>query len=447
MSWRRERIAVLGRERASEEFAAHERRYAHIHARLDAAAMLPPGPALAAQLASLADAQLDCSARIALAAQWARVASWVEAQTLRAWSDALDGGDSESDRLVAQELAVATRTSIGTALDRVALVRQMDAGLQPAIAELEAGRLSLAHLRALADATRALTDVDTVAAVVERAVPRATERGWTPAELRTAARRAVLALDPDGAARRHRAAAADSDVRLCREEDDMATLVATADAPTAERIMRHVEQAARELRRGGDQRPIGVLRVAALAHAVFSAGLDPRTGRTTAEVLVTVDMATLLGLAETPGELAGYGPINSTLARELARDGDLRRLVTDPVTGTPVDLGRTRYRPSASLRRILEARDPTCRFPGCLRPARACDIDHVTEWIEGGPTSAANLQPLCRLHHGFKTDQSWDAARSPDGATTWTSPLGRVMVKAPATYPPEGPDPPVPRSC
>jgi hypothetical protein len=364
---------------------------------------------------------------------------------MRSWSGALSGGDTESDRLVAQEIAVSTRTSIGSALDRAALVRQVDAGLEPALAEMAAGRMSLAHLRALADATRTLTDPHTIAAVVERVVPKATERGWTPGELRTAARRAVLTLDPDGAARRHRVAAADSNVRLCREEDDMATLVATADAPTAERIMSHIERAARDLRRGGDERPLGVLRIAALADAVFGAGRDGQSGgagRSGAEILVTVDMATLLGLADTPGELAGYGPINADLARELARDGELRRLVTDPVTGAPVDLGRTRYRPSTSLRRMLEARDPTCRFPGCQRPARACDIDHVTGWVDGGTTSATNLHPLCRLHHGFKTDGSWDATRSLDGSTTWTSPLGTVTVKPPETYPPDAPDPP-----
>jgi hypothetical protein len=447
MSWRRERIAAVGRERASQEFAAHERRYAPVHARLETAAKLAPGPALVEQLAAIAAERLDCAAQIALAAQWTRVTSWAEAQNMRAWSGALAGGDAESDRLVAQEIAVATRTSIGSALDRAAMVRQVDAGLEPALAELTAGRMSLAHLRALADATRTLTDSHTVAAVVERVVPKASERAWTPGELRTAARRAVLTLDPDGAARRHRVAAANSNVRLCREEDDMATLVATADAPTAERIMNHIEQAARDLRRRGDGRPLGVLRVAALADAVLGAGPDAhagRAGRSGAEILVTVDMTTLLGLAETPGELAGYGPINAGLARELARDGELRRLVTDPVTGAPVDLGRTRYRPSASLRRMLEARDPICRFPGCQRPARACDLDHVTDWVEGGPTSASNLHPLCRLHHGFKTDGSWDATRSPDGTTTWTSPLGTVTAKAPSTYPPDGPDPPQP---
>jgi hypothetical protein len=61
---------------------------------------------------------------------------------------------------------------------------------------------------------------------------------------------------------------------------------------------------------------------------------------------ISVDLTTYLGLTCKPGELAGYGPITAETARELSQDAQLRRLLTDPVEGVVVDVGRSRYRPS-----------------------------------------------------------------------------------------------------
>jgi hypothetical protein len=89
-------------------------------------------------------------------------------------------------------------------------------------------------------------------------------------------------------------------------------------------------------------------------------------------IQVTIDLPTLLRLADHPGELAGYGPIPPEVARQLAAGGDLVRLVTDPLTGRLLDYGRTRYRPPEALARFVAARDVTCRCPGCInRPAAA----------------------------------------------------------------------------
>ncbi|MFB1299650.1 HNH endonuclease signature motif containing protein, partial [Mycobacterium sp. pW049] len=41
------------------------------------------------------------------------------------------------------------------------------------------------------------------------------------------------------------------------------------------------------------------------------------------------------------------------------------------------------YRPSAALQRFVHARDITCRFPGCNRPATHADIDHTKPWPAG----------------------------------------------------------------
>jgi hypothetical protein len=149
----------------------------------------------------------------------------------------------------------------------------------------------------------------------------------------------------------------------------------------------------------------------------------------------------LLGLTSTPGEISGYGPITADAARLIASDATLRRLVTDPVTGIMVDLGRSSYRPTAQLRRIVTSRDRSCRFPGCSRPSRRCDVDHDHDWAHGGRTSTCNLQCLCRMHHQLKTKQLWRSTIDADGTTTWSSPLGFTYRQPPACYPTDT-DPP-----
>ncbi|HEU0102122.1 MAG TPA: DUF222 domain-containing protein [Mycobacteriales bacterium] len=82
------------------------------------------------------------------------------------------------------------------------------------------------------------------------------------------------------------------------------------------------------------------------------------------------------------------------------------------------------YQPTAAQARLLRARDATCCFPGCGRRSRRCELDHRRPHPDG-PTSVANLHPLCKQHHRLKHD-GWTCARSPDGTTTWTSPRGAV---------------------
>ena len=141
-------------------------------------------------------------------------------------------------------------------------------------------------------------------------------------------------------------------------------------------------------------------------------------------VNVTIDLPTALGLADNPGQLAGYGPIPAQVAREIAADGRWKRFITDPIKGTLLDYGRETYEPPQELQDFLIARDRTCRFPGCRQPAHLADLDHVIPWDEGGKTSADNLGALCRRHHNLKTHADWKLISHEDGACTWISPDG-----------------------
>lgn len=139
---------------------------------------------------------------------------------------------------------------------------------------------------------------------------------------------------------------------------------------------------------------------------------------------VTIDLPTALGLADNPGQLAGYGPIPANIARQIAADGRWKRFITDPIKGTLLDYGRETYEPPQDLQDFLIARDRTCRFPGCNQPAHLADLDHVIPWEEGGTTSPDNLGALCRRHHNIKTHGNWKLESHEDGACTWTSPEG-----------------------
>ena len=164
---------------------------------------------------------------------------------------------------------------------------------------------------------------------------------------------------------------------------------------------------------------------AILSSALATHADDARPHRRPVTVNVTIDLPTLLGLAENPGQLSGYGAIPASVARELASDATWKRFITDPQTGNLLDYGREKYEPPQALVDFLLARDRTCRFPGCRQPATRGDIDHAQSWQSGGETKPENLGLLCRRHHRLKTHGRWALVSNPDGSCEWTSPVGK----------------------
>lgn len=83
-------------------------------------------------------------------------------------------------------------------------------------------------------------------------------------------------------------------------------------------------------------------------------------------------------------ELDHVGPVSSAVARRLACDGSIQRVVMS-ARSEPLDVGRRTPVVSAAMRRAVIVRDRHCRFPGCDRPHAWCDTHHVVHWADGGP--------------------------------------------------------------
>jgi hypothetical protein len=123
----------------------------------------------------------------------------------------------------------------------------------------------------------------------------------------------------------------------------------------------------------------------------------------------------------------------------------MRRLTCDcsfvPILereGKPLDVGRkTRSIPTA-IRRALEARDVTCRYPGC-RNKHFLDGHHIQHWVRQGTTEIDNLLLLCWFHHRM-VHEGGVRLRVEDGRFIFTAPDGKVIPEVTGMEPAWGPD-------
>jgi len=236
----------------------------------------------------------------------------------------------------------------------------------------------------------------------------------------------VTSLDPDAATRRRKQAQAKRDVTFEPADDGMAELRAFLPAEDARAIFDLVDHAARtdagppSDARHHDRRPIGARRADVLTALL----LGNRRERVTVEIQIIAPIGTLAGLDNQPTELVGYGPIPADIGRALAADARWRRVLTDPRSGTVLDLGHRRT-PTPALARLIRHRDTRCVFPGCAMPATTCDLDHTQPWAQGGSTATNNLNLLCRRHHVMKHNSpGWHLDQPEPGVFIWTAPTG-----------------------
>jgi hypothetical protein len=342
-------------------------------------------------------------------------------------------------------LAIGAASTTGSKLVAQALAIGALPGLLEAV---EAGQLTERHVLA------ALRELDKVELSLEQRqavvlVMLARFRGQAPGELAALVARLIVQVDRAAAAARDAKATADRRIWFSRDVDGQAIAVARGPAAMIAAIRASLEATLPDEAEPGDDRSREA-REFDLFIELLTGGAQ--AGSWQAEVVVPFSVAEggELELAEIPG----LGPILPATARDLLDQCDtitpiavdeagaviaisdpirlpapatpdpapqltsrvLRRLTAPP---SRRDLTGSGYRFPPRLRRFLEARDRTCVFPGCGKPARRTDKDHRRPW-PAGATSADNGECLCRHHHRAK-HAVFTVVLDPDGGYLWIS--------------------------
>ena len=397
-------------------------------------AALEPGPLAMMVLSGIDPATLGDDGRLDYAREWERQQRWAAARAQSALAEVMvcdlpddDDKISETFQYRAAMVATALQWSPRGAMGRLDLATRMVYELTGTYALLSAGQLSLRHATVMAEETESLDQIS-IALVEARVLERGI--GQTPAEFGRSVRKAVLAVAPLVAQLQHASALAGRNVRRAWGRDGMATLVATLPAADAETVFLALDAVAHKAAAADGDTTIGIdaRRADALVAWALAALDDPdlpkQHGRPVA-LRLTMDLPSVLGMADNPAELSHYGMIPASVGRMLAADAPWQRFVTEPVTGHLLDFGSTVYRPPQALRDFLIARDRVCRFPGCSMGAERCDLDHCCPFDKGGHTSACNCHALCRRHHIAKTTGGWLLRCNGKGGVTWVAPTGQ----------------------
>jgi Domain of unknown function (DUF222) len=345
---------------------------------------MAPGPVLAAVvdavtgqdgkgLAGCSDDQL--MGIISAARRMESRNAWTVMAAMREYA-ARHAGSRPADEFAPIELSYELHLTPASAAGQMEFATTVAARLPATFAALGAGQIHPVHLRIIEDETRILSDADAAKAdaFLAEAAP-----GMTFGELRYAAHKLILKLDPEAARKRKEAAKREAHVRRFREESGNAGMVAR-ELPSDEVLAswQHIEQRALDLRAAGMPGTLQDLRVRAYldllqerdsrdlpapAPAPASAdagpageasspgrpgpgqpppgddppappgpgdgpsgpggpGPAPRPGPGTgpslaALVTITVPLATAQGRSDTPGEAAGFGILDGDAARDL----------------------------------------------------------------------------------------------------------------------------------
>jgi hypothetical protein len=177
-------------------------------------------------------------------------------------------------------------------------------------------------------------------------------------------------------------------------------------------------------------------------------GLDERRGPGwVARIILTVstaDLATgaLPGQEEFPGWTVLGKLLNVALeaAAKTALAAARADLDASPAAGSsPAGCGHlgavSSYRIPDSMRRLIEARDQTCRSPVCRQPAWRTDMDHTIPYDLGGPTCRCNVSAECRHHHRLKQLKGWQLRQPQPGVLIWVTPARLTYTVEPDPYP------------
>ena len=370
------------------------------------------------------------------------------------------------DELEREDVSTVLRISPSTAQSKIDVARTLTNHLPNVVNALEMGEISAQVAAVIARESESAVNqglpVEAIQAIEAIALSHA--ENHSPVQIANKIRSTIAKLSPDTFEEQVAQAQEERYVYMNPEPHGMARIIALLPAAEAQTVILAIDKMARiaqeklrNTRKSAATSPtnktkstsskgvasspssslvettrlptLDVLRADALAdlasqYLATNTEIAPQHRRPVT-VNLTMDLPTLLGLAENPGQLAGYGPIPASIARKLASDGKWKRFITEEMTCNLLDYGRQTYEPPQGLVDLILARDQICRFPGCRQPGRTSDIDHAISWELGGHTSAENMGVLCRRHHRIKTSEGWLLESHADGSCTWTSPAGK----------------------
>jgi len=123
----------------------------------------------------------------------------------------------------------------------------------------------------------------------------------------------------------------------------------------------------------------------------------PQTGGEKPHVSLVIDLERVLN-GQGRSEYDDGTVTTRETALRLLCDCSISRIITNGPSEV-LDVGRRTRTVSAAQRRALAVMYPTCRWPGCDRRFKWCDIHHEVPWVEGGRTDLGDLGPYCRPHH------------------------------------------------
>jgi hypothetical protein len=390
---------------------------------------MPAGPVLAATLTTIDVSTLSGRDRVVVLRAHQRLASHYTAHVfadMAAISDFMHEVDDDpvlAEEAAAAEIRVALRLTRRAADDELGRAHDLSRRLPSVWDALATGAIDPRRVRTILHGTEHLP-VETARRVVDEIIEDAPR--LTGGQLAARIRRLCIESSPRDAARRYEDAVTQR--RVVGEPTGSGTgNLLGLDLPPegVAAATRRIAYLARRLRTREETRTIDQLKADVFLDLLCGTG--PPAGRGVVDI--HVDLPTLAGLAEHPGELGGYGPVIADIARRVADeqpDTEWRYTVIHPDDGRPIGGGTTRRRPTNGQRRETTAHHPTCIFPGCRMPATGCDLDHRIPVADGGSTLTTNLAPLCRHDHRIRHQAGWRHRPLPNGDHQWTSRLGQI---------------------
>jgi hypothetical protein len=296
---------------------------------------------------------------------------------------------------------------------------------------LSDGFIDLARARVLADQTIHLPE-ELARKVTDTALEKASTQ--TTGQLRARIQRLIIQADPASAKDRYEKKLTERMV-VCEATDAGTASIHATDLPAdqANAAMCRINQMAKKAKSKGDRRGIDQIR-ADIFLDLLNGNHQGGSSSETAVVDIRVDLTTLLGLAEDPGEIPGYGPVIADVTRQIiasSHQAEWRFGITH--LDRLIDLVTTKRRPTKAQKDLIQVQDPECVFITCRQDSNHCDIDHTLPWAQHHHTTVTELDPLCP-HHNQVKEHGWKLTKTKPGTYTWTSPLGHTYTK--------GPDPP-----